>query len=355
MTPLLAGLAPRGIALTFALGALGAAAAVALHLPLPMLLGPLLTVGAAAMAGLRPFGSPLAVPQHWRLVLIPVVGVAVGAAVPPDLGAQAGRWWVTLLALPLFVPAAHALAWAIYRRLGGIDRPTAYYAAMPGGFFEALEMGERGGARMDMLVALQFLRLALCIVLVPVAFALATGQAVGSGAVAPPGTDAPLAPGDAALLLLAGAGGWWAAARLRLPAAVLSGPLLASAVLHGTGLTAAAPPGWAVALTQYVVGTSLGARFAGFTRPALLLALRLAALNVAAAMALAVAFALALAGPTGEPVPAVILAFAPGGISEMSLVALSLQLSAVYVTLHHLVRIVLSVAFARAGRRLAGL
>jgi uncharacterized protein len=49
----------------------------------------------------------------------------------------------------------------------------------------------------------------------------------------------------------------------------------------------------------------------------------------------------------GEPVPAVILAFAPGGINEMSLVALSLQLSTVYVTLHHLARIVLAVAVMR--------
>ncbi|MCC5968641.1 MAG: AbrB family transcriptional regulator [Pararhodobacter sp.] len=51
----------------------------------------------------------------------------------------------------------------------------------------------------------------------------------------------------------------------------------------------------------------------------------------------------------GEPVPAVILAFAPGGITEMSLVALSLQLSAVYVTMHHLLRIVLAVIVARLG------
>ena len=352
---LLAGLPPRTIAATFGLGVVGAWAGWLLHLPLPMLLGPLLTVAGASMAGVRLFGHAPAVPQSWRYVLVPVVGVAIGAAVPPDILDQAGRWWVTVLALVAFVPVAHALAYAVYRRLGGIDRPTAYFAAMPGGFIEALEMGEKTGARMDMLVALQFLRLALCIVGVPIAFALVTGQAVGSGAVEPPGHDVPLTARDAVLLIAAGAGGWALAARLRLPAAVLSGPLIASALLHALGVTAATSPDWAVALTQWAMGTSLGARFSAFTRVALWLAIRLAALNVVLALALAAAVALLLAGPVGEPVPAVILAFAPGGISEMSLVALSLQLSIVFVTLHHLLRIVLAVVAARLGLRLVGL
>jgi hypothetical protein len=43
----------------------------------------------------------------------------------------------------------------------------------------------------------------------------------------------------------------------------------------------------------------------------------------------------------------VFLAFAPGGLVEMGLIALSLNLSVVYVTAHHLLRIILAVAFAR--------
>lgn len=345
------GLPWPGILATFALGAVGVGVALVLHLPLPWLLGPLLIVGGASMLGVRLMGRPPAVPQKWRYALVPIVGVAIGAAVPPDILDHVSRWWITLLALLVFVPVAHALAYALYRRLGGIDRPTAYFGAMPGGFIEALEMGEANGARMDMLVALQFLRLALCIVAIPIVFALLTGQNVGSGAVPMPGSNVPLALWDVALLVAAGVGGWWVGAKVRLPAAVLTGPLIASAVLHALGLTQATSPDWAVALTQWVMGTTLGARFSAFTRSALWLAMRLAAANVILTLAVAATMALALAGPVGQPVPAVILAFAPGGISEMSLVALSLQLGTVFVTLHHLVRIVLAVIVARIGWR----
>ena len=116
-------------------------------------------------------------------------------------------------------------------------------------------------------------------------------------------------------------------------------------------ITEAVPPGWMVTVTQLVVGTSLGARFAGLPRGTFPLALRLAALNAAAALALALVFAVALAPLVGEPPAAVFLAFAPGGLAEMSLVALSLQMSVVYVTAHHVVRIVLSVLIAQQWAR----
>lgn len=345
---LTSGIALRVIGATYALGAAGGVLFTLLGLPLGMLLGSLFAVAAAASGGLRLFGAPPGVPQAWRYTLMPVIGVAIGGSFPADFMAQAARWWFTLAALIIFVPLAHALAYWLYRRIGRIDARTAFFSAMPGGFLEALEMGEKAGADVAMLLMLQFLRLILCIVFVPIAFALVTGQVVGSGAgLEWPGAEVPLLAPDVAILVACGVLGWWGAHRLRLPAAVLSGPLLLSALAHVTGLTGATPPGWLILVTQWVVGTALGSRFGGFQHSRMWLALKLSALNVALVLAIAALGALALAGPVGEPVPAVILAFAPGGITEMSLVALSLQMSAVYVTMHHLLRIVLAVIVAR--------
>ncbi|MGB8814189.1 MAG: AbrB family transcriptional regulator, partial [Paracoccaceae bacterium] len=108
--------------------------------------------------------------------------------------------------------------------------------------------------------------------------------------------------------------------------------------------------------TQVVVGSVLGARFAGLPPGALWVAARLAVANVGAALVLAFGFALVVGPLMGQPVAAAFLAFAPGGLAEMSLIALSLQMSVVYVTVHHVARIVLSVTIARAmaARVLAG-
>ena len=352
-TRLTKGIPPPAIFATFMLGALGGGVFSVAGMPLGMLLGSLITVGLVSALGLNLGSHPPAVPQHWRFFMIPIVGVAIGASFTPELASQAWRWWPALAALVLYVPLIHTIAYLIYRRFGRQDVPTAYFAAMPGGFIEALEMGEAERAEMQMLIMLQFLRLILCIVLVPIVFALVSGQAVGTGSgISRPGEGVPIRLWDATVMLGCAGLGWWGAKRLNLPAAVLSGPLALSALAHMTGLTAATPPDGAILFAQWVVGTALGTRFTGMERAKLALALRLSLANTVAAFAVAGALAAILTGWVQEPVSALILGFAPGGISELSLVALSLQLSVVFVTLVHLVRIVLTVIFARVGWRL---
>src|SRR5690606_35374682 len=106
-------------------------------------------------------------------------------------------------------------------------------------------------------------------------------------------------------------------------------------------------PQWLIWATQVVIGTSLGVRFAGMPRRRNLQALRLALMNVVLTMGGAALIAWTLADRLAETAPAVFLAFAPGGLVEMGLIALSLNLSILYVTAHHLLRIFLAVMVAR--------
>ncbi|MCB1405863.1 MAG: AbrB family transcriptional regulator [Rhodobacteraceae bacterium] len=351
LSRLTAGLPLPVILLTYGLAGIGGLLASAMGLPLAMLLGSMITTAGAAMLGLRFFGHAPSVPQKWRFVLVPIIGVAIGASFPEDFLTQARQWWVTLAALMVFIPIAQGLGFGLFRRFGRLDRQTAYFAAMPGGFIESLDMGERAGADMTMLIMLQFLRLILCIVLIPIGFSIFEGHAVGGAAGMSLATREPLSAFDAGFLAMLALLGWFIASRLKMPAAVLSGPLLLSGLAHATGLTHAAPPGWTILVTQWIMGASLGVRLAGFSKGQAGMALVLSVVNVSALLLIALLIALTLSGPVGEPVSAVLLAFAPGGVSEMSLVALSLHLSAVYVTLHHLARIVLAVLFARFGQR----
>jgi hypothetical protein len=343
------------MAATVVIGALGGLAAQALGAPLPMLLGSLIAVAGLTLAGVRIAGRPLMVPSDTRLLFVPVIGVAIGGAFTPDILAEAADWAPSLLALLLYIPLAHGAGFLMYRKLGGLDRPTAYYAAVPGGLIETISMGEDAGADMKMLTLLQFLRLILCILLVPLGFMAFTGGAVGSAAgVALPGGGAPIHALDVAVLVAAGAIGSIGGRRLGLPAGIITGPILLSAAAHLTGLTQAAPPGWLIMLTQLMVGVSLGSRFAGLTGKDFVRGAALALAAIALTLSLALIAALLLRDAVGERPEAVILAFAPGGVAEMSLVAVSMRISVVYVTAHHVARILLAVTVAKAFARLAG-
>lgn len=340
------------VLLTYVLGGAGGMAAKALHLPLPMLLGSLLAVGGAAILGLRPLGHLPQAPQRIRMIFVPIIGVAIGAAARPEILEEAWKWVPSLLILSVFIPAVHFLGYRMLVATGRTDRLTAFYGTAPGGLVETVQMGEEAGADIQMLTMLQFLRLILTIVIVPVAFTLMEGHAVGSaGGAAVAGHG--LGPGD--VLILAGCAvvGAVIGLKLRLPAGHVLGPILLSGGVHVAGLTQSVPPGWLVAAAQVVIGTSLGVRFAGMPKRRILDALGLALMNGTLTIGGAAVLSWAIAGIAQEPARAVFLAFAPGGLVEMGLIALSLNMSILYVTAHHLLRIILAVSFARAfGGRL---
>ncbi|WP_434618022.1 AbrB family transcriptional regulator [Tabrizicola sp. M-4] len=342
------------ISMTLALGGLGGGLALLLHLPLALLLGSLVVTGVIAAAGWKPFGRAVLLPLRLRSAFVPVIGVAIGGAFTPAVVAEAGAWWPSLLALLLFLPLAHGVGYFIYTR-GGLPRLESFFGSVPGGLIETVQMGEEAGGDVRLMTVLQFLRLILTIVFVPLIFMVLTGGAVGSASgAALPAASVPLTVQEVAVLLAAGALGVLVGRALRFPAAIMTGPVLFSAVAHAAGLVHGVPPAWLVGVTQVVVGCGLGVRFAGAERAMLWRAGRLAVVNAIVALGLAYGFAVLLAPWVGEPAAAVFLAFAPGGLAEMSLIALSLQMSVVYVTVHHVARIVVSVLMAKGARRWIG-
>jgi uncharacterized protein len=338
------------LALTLFVGTIGGLIARSLHVPLGLLLGSLVAVGTLAATNRRVLGQALFLPPKLRMCFVPIIGVAIGGAFTPDIVQQAAAWWPSLLALLIYLPLLHWVGYHIYKR-AGFTPQTAFYGAVPGGLIESVTMGEAAGADVQALVILQFLRLILTIITVPFAFLLLTGHSVGSasGAVLP-GTT----PGiqDIAILTVAALLGVAIARALRLPGWIITGPILLSAAAHATGITHAVPPPWLVGCVQVILGAGLGARFAGMAGRTMVIAARAALLNAAIALTLALIAATLLAPIVQEPIAAVFLAYAPGGLAEMSLIALSLQISVVYVAAHHVARIIMAVAIAQiAGPR----
>jgi uncharacterized membrane protein AbrB (regulator of aidB expression) len=63
-------------------------------------------------------------------------------------------------------------------------------------------------------------------------------------------------------------------------------------------------------------------------------------------LGLALGFALVLHQLTGQSADQILLAYAPGGLTEMSLVALALNAEAAFVATHHVVRILMVIVAA---------
>ena len=118
------------------------------------------------------------------------------------------------------------------------------------------------------------------------------------------------------------------------------GPLFLSATLHLSGVTHSRLPFLLVAIAQVVLGTMVGARFVGFPARRVGPIAFHAAVTAAFVLGLTVVFSEVLSYLTGFPIPGLVLAFSPGGLTEMSLMALALQVDTAFVAGHHALRVI---------------
>lgn len=328
------------IALALALGAAGGAVFLTLGLPLPWMLGALVATMTASL-----LGAPIAAPERARPAVVAVIGVMLGSSFTPDLLEQAAGWALSLGFLLAYLVLAAAVVVPFYRRVGGFDPVTAYFAGMPGGLNEMAILGREMGGDDRRIILAHAARVVITIFLVAFWFRFVGGLEVGI-ALPSGGGLAGFAAADLAVLGLSAVAGVALGVRLRLPAPQLVGPLILSAAVHVTGLTHRAPPTELVVLAQVFLGTIMGCRFLGTPARDVVRALALSLVATAAILVLTLAFALAFHGWFGQATPQVILAYAPGGLTEMSLIALAMGDEVAYVATHHIARILLMIALA---------
>lgn len=340
------------IGLAIAIGAAGGALARLIGAPMPWLLGAFVASCIATLCGLRLGPVRPDLPMRLRNLFVAVIGVMIGGSFHPDFARHLGGLWLPALGIILFVVAAHAMNFVLFRRAGGLDRTTAYYAAMPGGLIESIAFGERAGGDVQAISLQQFARIALVITILPLLFQLATGNRVGSAAGVSLAPDtAGIAWRDWAILIFCALAGLYGGRAIRLPASILVGPMILSAAAHYVGLISVGPPQWLIASAQVVVGAGIGARFQGFAPARVGRAFGLALVSVTAMMLLGAGMSLLLARLIEVPFQVLFISFAPGGVTETALIALSLNANPIYVTTLHVFRILLTVVIATTTAR----
>jgi uncharacterized protein len=325
------------VALALVLGALGGAAFVALNLPLPWMLGALAATTLASVGGLE-----LRVPELLRRPMIAVLGAMLGTTFTPERLDAALSWLPSLAALPLYVVVVGGLIFLYLRRCSNFDPTSAFFAASPGGLSEMIALSDQLGGDQRRVSLVHGARLFFIVSTIPFIAQVFGYQPPDR----PSGLDLDVDSADLGLLAALGAGGYLLARQLRLPAATFVGPLLGSAAAHLLGWIEVDPPYLLMALAQLVLGSAVGARFSGTPVALIGRTLLLGAGATVIMLLVTLAFGGALSALTGHPLALLLLAFIPGGFTEMSLIALAMGVDPAFVVTHHSVRVFLVVLIA---------
>ena len=320
----------KRFALTISIAVAGGLAASLVGIPAPWLSGPAVAVAAVALSGVG-----VAVLPPVRTAALVFLGATMGASVTPETLTLMTRWPVSLAGLAVCVMAIMMSIAFYLERVHGYDRATARLSGVPGAlpFVLALAAESSGDARR--IAIIQMMRLAILLICMP---SLLTVLGVHGTAALPASVSAPIVPWELVLLFALSWLGGVLFERLGAPAGMLFGAMVTGAVLFGSGAIRTGLPAWLMLPGFVAIGAMVGANFSGTDRR-LFLDTMLAGLGsvvvggvVALACALPVAWVLDLH-------PAQIwLAYAPGGVDVMAIMALALGLDAAFVGGHHVLR-----------------
>ena len=314
--------------LALMLGAMSGLLAYRIGLPLPWMLGPMLGTTIASMSN-----APVQGPDWLRPFVIPVIGVLLGSGMTAQMLQDA-----VVMLIPFLILSA-GLSYTFYRRVGGYDQVTAYFCAMPGGLNDMLILGGAAGGQ-EKRIALAHASRIFVVVLFVVLF---YGFVLGVKASGPQSGNwtsiGALAPLDWFILAGCAIVGAPLGALVRLPAPQILGPMLLSGVAHVTGIVTVSPPSVLVIIAQIVVGTVIGCRFLGATPREVGRDIGLATVSSLLMIGVAIAFAYAVTAGTGTSTSQTFLAYSPGGLTEMSLLAFAMGQDIAYVTTAHIIRI----------------
>ncbi len=339
--------APHIIAL--AIGALSGIIGFVIGMPLPWMLGPMIGVTIAAMAG-----APIQGPVTLRKIVIPIIGVMLGSSVSPETLQLLGQWALTMATLPVVLLIMGGLSFMVYRYIGRHDPVTAFYAAMPGGLNEMLIMGEEAGGDARTIALAHSARILTVIFLIALALALVFGISSRDSNAQWEGLLS-ITWLDYLILGACAAFGPAFGKMLRLPASMVFGPMLLAGITHIAGWITVAPPTIFVIVAQVVMGTVIGSRFVGATLKEVGKDLGLSFVASVLMLITGALLAVGISWLVGMPIAQIFLAFAPGGITEMSLLTLAINQDVAFVSVAHLVRIAIVIAVAPLVFGLSGI
>ena len=316
--------------ITLSIAVAGGLFFTALKIPAAWLSGPATAVAIAVMMGLK-----TEIPGALRALALVFLGAIMGASVTPDTLSQLSHSPLTVAGLFVCLAAVMISISCYLRYVHGFNWLDAQLSGAPGASFYVLALAQETGADVRRVAIIQMIRLVALIIILPSVFA-ALGY-VGDVSASPVATR-PVNWPDTLVLAVAAIAASILFERLRVPTGMMFGAMVAGGLLFGTGTITTGLPEWLMIPGFIVIGAVVGSNFQGTSRRQFLtlVSAGIGTVIVGSVASLSVAAPFALL--TDLPLAQLWLAYAPGGVDAMSVLALAIGLEPAFVAAHHLAR-----------------
>ncbi len=323
--------------LAILLATIGSIIFIYLNVPLPWLLGSIFITSIL----IRFEKLPIKKPNHYFSTPVRIiVGVTIGSAFTPAILEQLDNYIYSLLFVIPYVLITAFLGIIYYWKFQGFDKKTAYLSAMPGGVIEMVLLGEELKANVAKITLVQASRLFFIVLTLPFIIQYIFQIDIsGNRLITPPINTLELS--DIIILITIGTTGAIFAKKINMPAAYLIGPMIISIIAFASGIIESKPPDELLKFVQVVIGTSIGFTFRGVSLKEIIKILIGTLSHFLILAIITVIFVFIVHFTLGFPMLSILLAFMPGGQTESNLIAILVAANIPYITLHHIVRLII--------------
>ena len=302
-------------------------------IPLAWFLGPMLITSIITLGGIETKMPKLALSS----TLI-ILGLYIGNYIDKSLFQQIHQWFWTSLVMLVYIVVSVLLVSKYLEKFSGYDKKTSIFSAAPGALGPLMILAEGERSDLSRVATSHLIRLIIIITIFPFivnSFYNVENNIINFNSIEPQSEI------DLLYLLILSVILIIIFDKLKVPAALLSGTLVASGFLQITDLATYKISDDVVNICLLVLGSSVGCRFANksfkeisnnalhsFVATVMLVALGLLAALVAGLFIDKNFFTL-------------LLSYCPGGIYEVAVIAIFFDLDPEFVSFHHIIRLLL--------------
>jgi len=304
-----------------------------LQIPLAWMLGPMIAISISALMGVK-----VVMPKLALSGILIILGLYIGSYIDQNLINQMVNWIWTSIIMFFYILVSILIVSKYLQKFSNYKKKTSIFSAAPGALGPLLILAEYENSDLSQVATSHLIRLIIIITVFPfiiVNFAETEALVIEKFNYLDQNhfNLIILLIGSIVLILFF--------EKIKIPAALLSGTLVASGILQITEVASYKLPDESINFCLLILGASVGCRFAEKTIKevakntfhSLIATLLLVVLGILSAY-IATFF-------VNNDFLTLVLSFCPGGIYEVAVIAIAFDLDPNFVAFHHIIRLLI--------------
>ena len=302
-------------------------------IPLAWMLGPMLAISIAALAGIK-----VKMPKLALSAILIILGLHIGNYIDQNLLSQMKGWIWTSMVMFFYILVSIFIVSKYLQKFSSYKEKTSIFSAAPGALGPLLILAEYEKSDLSQVATAHLIRLIIIITLFPffvVNFSPTEAITIEKFNYMDQNHL------DIIILLIVSVALIYIFDEIKVPAPLLAGPLVASGILQITEIASYKLPDQSINFCLLILGASVGCRFADKSLNEVIKNTVHSFVATALLVFLGVIAAIVAGYFVENNFLTLLLSYCPGGIYEVAVIAIAFNLDPNFVAFHHIIRLLI--------------